>query len=472
MGLEDWESATRQPALTISEADSRPSLGSPISASSSSRTDPRNPSREGSGYGTCCQVSGMARMSEVSPSWKGGLAIRTRSGRKRTPVRGASGQYYATPVRFVVACRAGHIEDFDWVWWAHRRRPEGRCANPTLYLRSSGKSAALGDLYIECRSCVHDGKPTSNSMGDALRPDSITNRPCSGWQPWLHTRQPVCLVQPRVIQRGASNVHFPAVASALSIPPVSEAVFQIVDQEWMVLGALPEEAVNPVLNSLANGYQVDVEVLKAAYRARKQIVDDAHRLTDLNTRVDEYAALSADRHDHMIAGISPHFENRVFPPPNGLDRWFDLIGAVSRLREVRALAGFSRIEPYPVSGERVRQAIEDGHLAPLSTRVRDWLPAAEIRGEGIFLRFATKAIDDWIRQTRNSRHVPQHSTSGRRRSRLNGDMCGTTKSRRVFFWSTRSLTRLSARFLSTVDIRPRQFASDCMFQNQVTLRSR
>ena len=76
-----------------------------------------------------------------------------------------------------------------------------------------------------------------------------------------------------------------------------------------------------------------------------------------------------------------------------LDRWFDLVGAVSRLREVRALAGFSRIEPYPVSGERIRDGAPARAARRSRRRTRNWLPAAEIRGEGIFLRFRTEAVD-------------------------------------------------------------------------------
>lgn len=96
----------------------------------------------------------------------------------------------------------------------------------------------------------------------------------------------------------------------------------------------------------------------------------------------------------------PQFRNAVAEPPDSLTRWFDLVGAVSRLREVRALAGFSRIEPYPVSGERIAAAIAVGHIAPLSKSPRGWLPAAEIRGEGIFLRFRGEAIDAWLAANR------------------------------------------------------------------------
>ncbi|MFX5668530.1 hypothetical protein ABTE14_19915, partial [Acinetobacter baumannii] len=55
-------------------------------------------------------------------------------------------------------------------------------------------------------------------------------------------------------------------------------------------------------------------------------------------------------------------------------------------------------EPHPVSTEQIASAISEGYVSPLSKRSVNWLPAAEIRGEGIFLRFRAEAIDSWIQQ--------------------------------------------------------------------------
>ncbi len=119
--------------------------------------------------------------------------------------------------------------------------------------------------------------------------------------------------------------------------------------------------------------------------------------TEQMARMEEYDALSNDREDPVVGGFVPQFRNKTLSPPPGLDHWFDLVGAASRLREVRALAGFSRIQPYPVSVERVNRAIAGGMISPLSKSSPDWLPAAEIRGEGIFLRFRSETIDRWIK---------------------------------------------------------------------------
>ena len=144
------------------------------------------------------------------------------------------------------------------------------------------------------------------------------------------------------------------------------------------LGALPAEAVAPVLTNLANTYDIPLDALMAAYREKQKIEGTHGEFTDAGSRAEEYAALSNDRDDPIVGGIAPQFCNAVSDPPDAIAPWFDLVGAVSRLREVRALAGFSRIEPFPVSGERIAKAIQDGQVSPLSKTARNWLPAAEI----------------------------------------------------------------------------------------------
>ena len=398
MGLEDWEGATRDPSLAIREARLEAQLGvshfrlAPIAEQieGSRRVEARStaPAVRFPEWHECPKCHRLGKEGEPFELAPDGSRLVCRA-------HGAA-TIHTTPVRFVTACRKGHISDFPWEWWAHRRHPAGVCENPSLYLKSRGRSASLADLYVECRSCKMEKGFTSQSMGNAFGPESLSGVRCTGWRPWLHDRQADCDAGPRVIQRGASNVHFPIVASALSIPPISDGAFQIIEGHWMVLGALSGEAIDPVLQSLARNYNIAVEPLFAAYRKKKSIEDGSSDLTDIASRNEEYAALSADRDDEIIGGLIPHFQNRVVDPPPSLSRWFDLVGAVSRLREVRALAGFSRIDPYPVSAEKVPQAIIDGFVAALSKTPRTWLPAAEIRGEGLFIRFRSETVDAWI----------------------------------------------------------------------------
>lgn len=52
-----------------------------------------------------------------------------------------------------------------------------------------------------------------------------------------------------------------------------------------------------------------------------------------------------------------------------------------------ALKGFTRLYPYKGGTEEA--------IAPLSREHKEWLPAVELNGEGIFIKFNDEAIDSW-----------------------------------------------------------------------------
>lgn len=397
MGLEDWERVTSLPSLSISE----PRLQAMLRVSHF-RLGPVKEDLPGTKLVRARSAAPAVRF----PGWhecpschrigKQGAPFELAADGGRLACLRHGSPVYTTPVRFVLACRRGHIEDFPWEWWAHRDRPEGICDAPRLFLGSYGRSASLSDLHVSCAGCKTSERPVRMSLGDAFRPEALAGYSCSGIRPWLVDREDGCDRPVRAIQRGASNVHFGVVCSALSIPPASEAVSLIVQEMRSVLDAVPEPTLPSVLEGLAQQYGVTAEQLLSAYRSLRTIETGSATLTERQARMEEYAALSEDREDPVVSGVVPEFRNRVSRPPKSLADWFDLVSAASRLREVRALAGFSRIEPYPAAAERVNDAIRDGLVSPLSKSRRNWLPAAEIRGEGIFFRFRTETVDAWI----------------------------------------------------------------------------
>ncbi|KQP91927.1 DUF1998 domain-containing protein [Methylobacterium sp. Leaf117] len=399
MGLEDWEIATRLPSLSISEPTletmlnvSHLRLGPVVKAVQGARTVsarttiPAVRFPEWHECPKCHRIGTEGAPFELAPD-----------GSRLLCLAHAGATVHTTPVRFVVACRRGHVSDFPWVWWAHRAREEGSCENPSLYLRSHGRSASLADLYVVCNSCRTGERQTSQSLGGAFGGEALRGHACGGVRPWLRDREEGCQAVPQALQRGASNVHFPVVCSALSIPPASEAAMQIVQELRYMLDPVPASAIADVLGGVAAQYGIAAEPLIVAWRNLKELESGRRgQLTERIARAEEYAALSEDRDDPVIAGVVPQFQNTVSQPPPALARWFDLVGAVTRLREVRAIAGFSRIEPHPVAAEDVAAAIVQGDVAPLSKAPRNWLPAAEIRGEGVFLRFDATTIEAWL----------------------------------------------------------------------------
>ena len=87
------------------------------------------------------------------------------------------------------------------------------------------------------------------------------------------------------------------------------------------------------------------------------------------------------------------FKLRRVAPPKGFHALFEDTVLVERIREVRALLGFTRIESNSDFAEAT--SLKDGRLTRLGRESPTWLPAAEVRGEGIFLRIREEALMAW-----------------------------------------------------------------------------
>ena len=94
-------------------------------------------------------------------------------------------------------------------------------------------------------------------------------------------------------------------------------------------------------------------------------------------------------------GGATDFEVVRTPVPARFAHYFRTIVAAPRLREVRALKGFTRIDYVPDLGERTDVSDLDIRIAPLGGRDVDWLPGNDFRGEGIFLQVEPGELQRW-----------------------------------------------------------------------------
>ena len=161
------------------------------------------------------------------------------------------------PSRFIAACANGHADDFPYFKWVHKGSPPTGAAH-ALRLIAAGSSAALGDITISCDCGI------AMTMEGAFGRFSLRDiTACSGRRPWLTTAEVGCVELPRVLLRGASNVWFGIVRSALSIPPWSDGAFQVLGKRWSILRHVPGEALAATLTSMrvAEGTEYTVDDL-------------------------------------------------------------------------------------------------------------------------------------------------------------------------------------------------------------------
>jgi hypothetical protein len=289
------------------------------------------------------------------------------------------------PARLVIACPKGHIDDFPWYRWVHRGQ---NCGGGSLYLRGEGKSAAIGDLNVTC-SC---GK--SRTLSGALSRDAMAELGvrCSRKRPWLNDDEDpddcsAGRARLYALQRGASNVYFSVVRSALSVPPWADPLQAEVASWWGAFKTpLPPEVWSTVIQA------------RFPDKAEAKIRECISRLEGLKTehpsiRREEYDVFNADQDHH-----SEYFESRRQEMSASTRKFISRLVAVSRLREVRALLGFTRIEPTEMDPTMEVFNEEQGIAvtpAPLAAMPLDWLPAVENLGEGVFMELDQNRLRRW-----------------------------------------------------------------------------
>lgn len=293
------------------------------------------------------------------------------------------------PSRFIACCDAGHIEDFPYYQWVHQGDESGQdSSDHRLTLRMLGKSSSLSDIVVGC-SCGATAKSLSGCFAKHALPPV---RRCGGRRPWLETDVVGCDRPLRALQRGSSNVWFGAMRSTISIPPWSTAAASFVDRHWMVLEHLPEGALGPALSRMVeNSPGVTVEAVRAVIAQRRGLAARS-RMTEAELRHDEYTAL--------CAGTGPGASLDTFiceaqDVGAAIAGTVVQVSAVHRLREVRALAGFSRVTPALPSTDDTGDDLGSGGLSPLSEVPLPWLPAVEVHGEGVFVRLREDLLAEW-----------------------------------------------------------------------------
>ncbi len=295
------------------------------------------------------------------------------------------------PVRIIAICEDGHIQDFPFRQWVGC--PEQDSTLCALQFKAGRSSASLAGIKIECSRC-NRVKTLAGAFDRAAL--AAVGTQCDAARPWLGQEfgTGACVKQLQVVQRGGSNVYFPIVASSIYIPPpevdASEDIRRVLNNpvNW-----------EPIKSQRVNGKVNEVIV---RFLAQQQGVDAADLIKAAQTKLDreESGAVPASteeeyrrqEHDVLKAGLM-NARSELFVEPFDRNRygWFtpyiSHISLVRKLRETRVLAGLSRLMP--------KSSPSDDGVQPLARTRLPWLPAIEVRGEGIFIEFDRNRIEAW-----------------------------------------------------------------------------
>jgi hypothetical protein len=333
---------------------------------------------------------------------------------------------HLVPMRFMAVCKGGHLADIPWGKWAHIGT-RSNCNNPRLEFKSDPKrGAGLQSLVVACLNCKSENDLERLPFKDSL---AGVMKGCKGTHPWQSgDLAESCDQLPQAVQRGSSNAYYPVVASAIDIrvgEKKESSVLELIKihPQWQPLFALKN-----LLKSYDDPYAsafitpiIEDEKLKTL-GVTAEIVWEC-----LFDTVQKKGALPPDNEDESLlidewkAFINPpeslpgaefiaekaNLDDFITQlPDDELQSWTEfrrLIAQVTlakKLRIVRALKGFTRLDPN-----------YENLVTPSLGASVNWLPANEIYGEGIFIALDPKALDTW------EKRLPDQVLAGMRSAR-------------------------------------------------------
>ncbi|MCT7992564.1 DUF1998 domain-containing protein [Laspinema olomoucense] len=300
------------------------------------------------------------------------------------------------PVRFLTACDRGHLDDFPWLYFVHHGNSD--CPGP-LRLEERGISGTAADIVVSCSGCNAAARPLSDAFGERGK----QNMPqCRGRHPHLRNFDEECEEQMKGLLLGASNSWFSMTLSALSIPTGSGQLAQLVEQNWAALSkANSQDTLQVLLSALQSMGQLQdfaqyplEEIWKTIQQ--QQSGNDKTDFKDLKTPEWQFLSAADTRQNTTEIQLRP-----VDPPPP-YQKYFKQVVLVERLREVRALVGFTRLQSPGDFADL--EEIPEKYRVKLSRNIPEWVPATEVKGEGIFIEFNEEYLHKWEQKNPIKKH--------------------------------------------------------------------
>ena len=301
------------------------------------------------------------------------------------------------PARFLVACEHGHLDDFPWRYFVHRGADDGQCTG-ILRLVESGVSGEASDIFVRCDTCAYNSTP--RPMSDAFGEAGKQNLPaCRGRHPHLRDfDSDQCSKQLKTISLGASNSWFGVTLSALSLPEATSQLDRLMEEQWAHLQNVNDLNGVALLRSVGMLRPFSAyadSAIWVAIEARKQGRNAPQPRT---LKAPEWQMLS----NPGQVPQTRHFRSTTVAAPDGYRQHIRKVVLIERLREVRALLGFTRITSFGDIEDQENP--EESSYAPLSRQKPAWIPATEVHGEGIFLQFDEQAMQAWSERPAVAQH--------------------------------------------------------------------
>lgn len=327
------------------------------------------------------------------------------------------------PARIVTVCKHGHIDDFPWVKWVHRKNRFGEkevCSHPQLLFKTgSSATSGLEGVEVECTNCGAKASLFGAFNKDTFEVETKDSKfgadfHCTGRHPWKNEKS-MCSEYPQTKQRGASSVYFPRIISSLVIPPYSGLLNDKIeksdalrklsdiigdgiddfccdkDKEEFILKKI-DKYIDEFVKEICENKEAIFSILRRKFSLSEN-TENKDQDKELLYKSEEYKALTG-----VISGESfgeDEFKREsVDSDAYGL-RGVKSIALIHKVKEVTALIGFSRIQPTNDMDESSEGVLVSVKRKKTST-VRAAYPATMSRGEGIFIEFDKDKLEKFF----------------------------------------------------------------------------
>ena len=134
----------------------------------------------------------------------------------------------------------------------------------------------------------------------------------------------------------------------------------------------------------------DIEEIWKVIQAKRDGTLEYTAITETDIKGPEWEVLT----DPNPPTDWPHFLSRKVDVPPDYEQSIECVLLLERLREVNALIGYTRVEAPEEAGD----PDERPPMASLCKDSPEWVPACEVHGEGIFIRFKEDVLSAWEKQ--------------------------------------------------------------------------
>jgi len=252
---------------------------------------------------------------------------------------------------------------------------------------------SLDSKRVECHgeNCIALPRSMANSLSkDGLR---FITFGCTKRRPWLDSDSRTCEdssgadVQMKGIFKGATNIYFPLVRNAVTIPPFSDDLSERISDNGERINKYREKAYYH--DWLVEEFELKSEQFPQGKWTLEQTLEKISTMEEFleNNQDSDNYKLEYDALNSGVDSDDKEFvtENIQDIPPE-FTKFFDKVVLIKKTRVVSALTGFTRIDPFDS---------ETTAVSHLSKERLSWLPVVENRGEGIFFSFKNKDINEW-----------------------------------------------------------------------------